>query len=138
MSYGNSKHGVAMYNSYMQMNTGDIAALLAEEGPDALSFTLSGATPVKYANLTYVVNSPSVAITGDVHSEFIRYSNITRVSGEYTYIMDAVPGSGTSGEPVWRIMRLHESGDDMETEWADGDTNFDNAASGCMSISYSF
>jgi hypothetical protein len=72
------------------------------------------------------------------------YSTIIRVSAlapgasppTHTYIMKADPGS-ISGDPVWQIKRIYESGDDVNIEWADGDAEFDNAASGYLSLSYS-
>lgn len=66
------------------------------------------------------------------------FSTLIRGNGAYTYIMKAPVGSGTSGQAIWQIKRINDKGSgDNDIEWADGDTNFDNAASGYLSLTYS-
>jgi len=65
------------------------------------------------------------------------YSQIVRVSGDFTYIMKSTIGGGTSGDAIWQMKRIESSGDDTNIYWADGNDNFDNVASGYLSHSYS-
>ena len=68
------------------------------------------------------------------------YSQIVKVSGDYTFVMKAEVGLGTSGEAIWQIQRIYDNGSDTtEIMWADGNTDFDNvAADYATSITYSF
>ena len=61
-------------------------------------------------------------------------------SGGYTYIGEAVPPSTAYASRalheaalVWRVHRLDAAGNVI---WADGDGNFDNAATDLTSLSY--
>lgn len=67
-----------------------------------------------------------------------RYSKIVKVSGDYTYVMDASIGSGLSGDPIWRVSRIYDDGITVIVDWADGNDNFDNIAANFLSLSYSF
>ena len=65
------------------------------------------------------------------------YSKIIEVTGDFTYVMQAVIGSGTSGEAIWQVKRIYASGGETTIEWADGDDDFDNSASAYLSLAYS-
>ena len=53
-----------------------------------------------------------------------------------TYIGKAAPGSA-EGSAVWRIMRLTTTGDDLATQFADGDLLFNNVWDNRAALSYS-
>jgi hypothetical protein len=59
------------------------------------------------------------------------------VSSSLAYVGEAVPGTLDSA-PAWRIKRLTiAADDDVTTEWADGNANFDNAWADRLTLSYS-
>jgi hypothetical protein len=58
------------------------------------------------------------------------------VGGTTIYIGEAVPGTATSSA-TWRIKRVVFTGDDSETLWADGDSNFNNVWDNRAALSYS-
>ena len=59
------------------------------------------------------------------------------VSATEAYLGEADEGSATSGA-VWRIKKLtFGPGNDVVTEWADGNSNFDNIWDNRVSLSYS-
>ena len=60
--------------------------------------------------------------------------NVDEVSDVY-YIGEAAPGSNTASS-VWRIKKITFNGDDSVTEWADGNSNFDNTWDNRLSLSY--
>lgn len=53
-----------------------------------------------------------------------------------TYIGWATPGTATSAAS-WKIMRMTDSGLDCYTEFADGDSNYDNIWDNRTGLSYS-
>lgn len=59
------------------------------------------------------------------------------VSGDYTYIAIAVPGTADVSA-TWQVQRIDVSvAGDTRFMWADGDTNFDNVATDLTALSYS-
>lgn len=55
----------------------------------------------------------------------------------YAYLGHAVPGTATSAA-TWRIQKLtFGAGGDVSTQWADGNSNFDNVWDNRASLSYS-
>jgi len=54
----------------------------------------------------------------------VQYDKIIDQDGDFTYIGEAEPGSVRSN-PVWRIKRVYELGDDLEIIWADNSAEFD-------------
>ena len=54
-----------------------------------------------------------------------RYTKLVDDVGQTLYIGEADAGSARSAA-VWRIRRVTESGQDVDIEWADGNTDFDN------------
>jgi len=159
MSYNPFKHGRAEYGGYMQVPDAQVIT----EGTDAIPLSAQ-----KFAQLTYQVNPTTVALsgvtiaasigidgTGTVHAtagnelmtsdatshtaltELLvdnTYSKIVTTVSGYTYTMFA-PAGTSSGAPSWRISRTDAAGSRM---WADGDADFDNAASGFAALTYSF
>ena len=61
------------------------------------------------------------------------FAVVVTISGSYTYIAEAVPGTATSSA-LWRAQRVDGDGN---TVWADGDANFDNVATDLTALSYS-
>ena len=174
MPYNSRKMGVAQYNSFVQLPSSFVPSVSAFEGPDSHSYTLSGLSPVRYAELVYQVNAMPVTISGDVQVDSVgiddsgtvqvsgdqlkvfdqeaidaarqlimlgdNYSQIVKVDGDFTYVMKAEIGLGTSAEAIWQIQRIYDNGSDTtEIMWADGNADFDNvAADYATSITYSF
>jgi hypothetical protein len=58
------------------------------------------------------------------------------VGGGVAYVGEANPGSATSSAS-WRIKRITTLGLDVTTEWADGDTDFDNVYDDRAILTYS-
>jgi hypothetical protein len=61
---------------------------------------------------------------------------VQELAGGVTYVGKAEIGSSES-DPVWRILRLTESGQNTDVQYADGDDNFDNVWADRASLSYS-
>jgi len=57
------------------------------------------------------------------------------VSGDITYVAKAAPGTAQATEK-WQVMKVDETTGTIIT-WADGDANFDNAATDLTALSYS-
>ena len=74
------------------------------------------------------------SLTGSVLNSTDIYSRIIQVSGDYTYMMHALPPA-LSGNPAWRVQRIDADGSRM---WADGDASFDNIASGYLDLTYTY
>lgn len=129
MPYNTLKHGRAEYNSYTQIPSGIYSSIV--QGADAL--TSSDEKNEKFAHLVYDVNS--VASTTMLSSTTLvndTYSRIIKTVSGNTYIMHAPPGS-LSGNAVWRMQKIDAEGSRF---WADGNINFDNAASGYLTHIY--
>lgn len=73
-------------------------------------------------------------LSGNILNSNDTYSRIVASSGAYIYVMHAVPPA-LSGHPVWRVQRVDSDGSRM---WADGDSSFDNIASGYLDLTYSY
>lgn len=68
--------------------------------------------------------------------EEVPYAERTDMVGETViYKGQANPGS-SEASAVWRIKRLTITGDDVVTEWADGNANFDNVWADRATLSY--
>jgi hypothetical protein len=79
-----------------------------------------------------VTNMPSTyPITFPAYSK--RYD---QVSTSTAYLGNAATGASESAS-VWQIQRLTFSGDNVNVEWADGNSSFDNNWSNRASLSYS-
>ena len=66
----------------------------------------------------------------------VQYNRLIDVEGSYTYVGEALPGTG-EGEAKWRIKRIEEIGDDFNILWADGDADFNNIWNDRTSFTYS-
>ena len=67
------------------------------------------------------------------------YATIKRVSGNFTYIALADPGTDTS-DASWLCLRKEAVGgsqDNVDITFADGDADFDNVADNLTSLTYS-
>lgn len=58
------------------------------------------------------------------------------VSGSDTYVAIAAPGTAQA-TATWQVKKITESGATTTTTWADGNANFDNAATDLTALSYS-
>ena len=163
----NKESGYASRQSWMQLNNSDVVEVSGQEGSNntgiydrkyaQLTYQVN-ATPVSIsgglsATITSVglSDAGTVKLSGDalkVSDQAVvdavnnitvttsDYSQLIRVDGSSTYIMKATPGA-ISGSANWQIQRITEVGTSVDIEWADGNTNFDNIASGYLSLSYS-
>lgn len=59
------------------------------------------------------------------------------VSGNYTYIAIAAPGTAQETE-AWQVRRIDETdANNVVFTWADGNANFDNSAEDLTALTYS-
>ena len=58
-----------------------------------------------------------------MEKQYDRLVDTDEVNG-YTYVGEADPGSNRAN-PIWRIKRVYEIGDDLEIIWADNSADFD-------------
>jgi len=66
----------------------------------------------------------------------VQYNRLIDVEGSYTYVGEALPGTGES-DAKWRIKRIEEVGDDFNILWAEGSANFDRIWDDRASFTYS-
>ena len=67
----------------------------------------------------------------------VNYARKITVSGNYTYIAIALPGTAQSSDS-WQVHRIDESvSGNFVTTWADGNVKFDNIATDLTALSYS-
>jgi hypothetical protein len=122
------EHGNAEYRSKIRL-------------PDYITFNEgSDSIPMqdrKYAQLVQVVGSSTSAPVSSAPVQATAvYASYVAISGTYTYIGEAQPGSLTS-DPVWRCKRIQDNTSIVITTWADGNANFDNIAANIQALSYS-
>ena len=61
MSYNSKQNGAANYNSWMHLNSTDVAEVTGQEGSNSQDLR-----DRKYAQLVYQVNASPISISGDV------------------------------------------------------------------------
>lgn len=66
----------------------------------------------------------------------VQYNKLIDVSGNYTYIGEALPGTATSAA-TWRIKRVEQIGTDYNILWSDGSSDFDKAWDDRLTYAYS-
>lgn len=66
----------------------------------------------------------------------VQYNKLIDVSGNYTYIGEALPGTATSAG-TWRIKRVEQIGTDYNILWANGSSDFNKIWNNRFSYSYS-
>ena len=66
----------------------------------------------------------------------VQYNRLIDVEGSYTYVGEALPGTGEA-EAKWRIKRIEEIGDDFNILWANGEATFDKIWNDRVSYTYS-
>jgi hypothetical protein len=130
----------------LSISAGDVNLSLS--GLEAINTAISGIALSSYDKICDIATSisasntylESISASNDViASASDDYASVIRVSGtapSYTFIMTALPGTLT-GDSDWKIKRIYEDGESVNIDWADGNNNFDNAASGYLSASYS-
>jgi hypothetical protein len=128
--YNPYKHGRAEYGSWIEVTP----ALSADEYTAILPLSAQ-----RFAQVVFVSNSDSIAasLSGVVLNTDHPYSTIIKISGDYTFVMKAETGTGiTSGDTGWQMQRIFDDGVTSEIMWADGNSNFDNIASGYLTATY--
>jgi hypothetical protein len=97
----------------------------------SLSFEVQAPTPITFEVLNF-----AAAINPEDVMPPVYATRTDFVSASLAYVGEAAPGTLDSA-PAWRIKRLTlGADDDVTTEWADGNANFDNAWSDRASASY--
>ena len=134
MSYKrNPDSGNARYGSWIQLPDD----LVIPEGTDSIAAEVR-----KYAQLVYLANAASinVSLSGQtVKTDDVNYAQYVKTSGNYTYVMTAIVGSGGLADPVWQMKRIYDStSGEIQVMWADGNDNFDNVANDWVSKSFTF
>lgn len=66
----------------------------------------------------------------------VQYNKLIDVSGNYTYIGEALPGTATSAA-TWRIKRVEQIGTDYNILWSDGSSDFDKVWDDRLTYAYS-
>ena len=66
----------------------------------------------------------------------VQYNKLIDVSGNYTYIGEALPGTATSAG-TWRIKRVEQIGTDYNILWASGSADFNKTWDSRLTYSYS-
>ena len=66
----------------------------------------------------------------------VQYNKLIDVSGNYTYIGEALPGTSTSSSN-WRIKRIEQIGTDYNILWANGSSDFDKTWNDRITYTYS-
>lgn len=106
---------------------------------------------VEFAQLTSVSNN-SVLIFDSAKRKFVardlvafinsiqtgvevQYNKLIDVSGNYTYIGEALPGTATSSA-TWRIKRVEQIGTDYNILWANGSSDFNKTWNDRLTYSY--
>jgi hypothetical protein len=117
-------------NSTPVVISGGVSANITSVGLDDSGMVGVSGDTLKVSDEAVVNAIDNISISETV------YSQIIRVSGDYTYVMKSSPGAGTSGDAVWQIQRVESVGDNVDILWADGNANFDNVASGYLGLTY--
>ena len=114
--------GNTEYRSWLQVPENIVSGI--PEGSDS--------TPLqnkKYSRIVYVANASDIGSdSGPAAAIKSSFSQHIVTSGNYTYVMKAVPGTDLTSAS-WQMSRIYETCDDILVEWADGNANFDNVAS---------
>ena len=133
MPYTPDKHGRAEYSAYFQLPTSITQALTAEEGVDDVPLC-----DQKYASLAYIVNSIPINLSGTSLAVTVtdpNYASQIYVSGDYTWVLKAVPGTQASAS-AWQAQQVLSLSGNTFVTWADGNDAFDNLGSAYASLSY--
>lgn len=83
-----------------------------------------------------VTNFPATQpVSGTVTANPTEYAEKVQVETDYIYWAEAAVGA-LQASSVWRVRRISMA-EPYTTTWADGNTNFDNAANNLTALSYS-
>jgi hypothetical protein len=118
--------GNANYRAWIQIPDGTVIP----QGSDSIP-----RQDKQYALIVYSIAGGSVSGSNTVTTAQ-KYAAYVVTSGSFTYLAEAVPGS-TLTSPVWRAQRIESLTNTIQTTWADGNSNFDNAADDLNGLSYS-
>lgn len=125
--------------NYMEIPLSTVAAITgAEEATEPTS--MADADSRRYAQLIHIVGgsistspSPATTTTTD-HKSFTEYIETDTINS-ITWVAQAVPGSSLASA-VWRVKKIATTTGSLEITritWADGNSNFDNAATSPLS-----
>jgi len=103
--------------------------------PDTLDFEVNtgGSSSGQEVDVT---NFPATQpVSGTVTANPTAYAEKVQVETDYIYWAEAAVGA-LQASSVWRVRRISVA-EPYTTTWADGNTNFDNAANNLTALSYS-
>lgn len=102
----------------LQMDDVEFARRHEVEGDAILIFD---AEKKKFVSQSFIDITERLQI--GMEKQYDRLVDTDEVNG-YTYVGEADPGSNRAN-PIWRIKRVYEVGDDLEIIWADNSADFD-------------
>ena len=120
---GGAQHGLVVNSQNKIWNTSTLAW-------EAATGSLTGGASVSVSNFP-----ANQAVSGTVTANPTQYAEKVQVETNYIYWAEAAVGS-LQASSVWRVRRI-STADPYTTTWADGNTNFDNAANNLTALSYS-
>lgn len=105
----------------------------AVNGQQALLSSLSQLTSAEIAELAALLESSEAVATQQYATRYDQDAD----PPTFAYLGQALPGTATSAAG-WRIQRLTFSSDgDVSTQWADGNSDFDNVWNDRATLTYS-
>lgn len=139
-------------HSALVSNVNKVLMLVGGGGGGGGSVNLLDNDDVEFSQLSAVSNN-SVLIFDSVKKKFVakdlvafinsiqtgvevQYNKLIDVSGTYTYIGEALPGTSTSSA-TWRIKRVEQIGTDYNILWANGSSDFNKTWDSRLSYAYS-
>jgi len=141
-----AKFGNYTFNTDQTVGAGqDNFVLTYDQASGEISLESSGGGVTSIDDLSDVDTTTNAPVLGDtlVFDGTNWVTNLTQLIKEVdfvgtttVYIGEAQPGTATSSA-AWRVKRTVFTGDDSETLFADGNTNFDNIWNNRASLSYS-
>lgn len=112
------KHGSADYASWMQIADTAVYALTALEGAETMPLA-----DQRFAKLVYTINQPVLSLSGATVATYAQpFATQILVSGNYTWVSKAPPGTYTS-DNKWAIQQILVSGGLTTITWPNGDSS---------------
>jgi hypothetical protein len=124
MPYDYTQNGNASYRSWAHI---PVTTPILEEPDNSIPWE-----DRKYAQLVYLVGGPGV---NPITVEDPQFTTKIEVDGDTIYVAEATPGS-VEGDSVWRCKKIEIVGVITTIKWANGNTNFSNAATNLSVLTY--